>query len=67
MSEEEKLSMYADVCRVIGQVVVFLKETGQPVTSRRIKLMLQVHSDQNGGNAYLSKIYATAKDVMIWN
>ncbi|WP_254877153.1 DUF2767 domain-containing protein [Salmonella enterica] len=64
--DEEKFSMYDDVCRVIGRAVVVLKETGQPVTQDGIKLMLQVHSDQNS-DAYLSKIYVTAQDVLAWN
>ncbi|STB68500.1 Uncharacterised protein [Citrobacter freundii] len=64
--DEEKFSVYDDVCRVIGRVVVILKETGQPVTQDNIKLMLQANSDQNG-DVYLSKIYATAQDVLTWN
>ncbi|MGK4748263.1 hypothetical protein ACSLWB_04765 [Salmonella enterica] len=35
--DEEKLSVYDDVCRVIGWAVVILKETGQPVSLDRIK------------------------------
>ncbi|EMK1730683.1 DUF2767 family protein [Salmonella enterica] len=62
---EEKLSVYDDVCRVIGQAVVTLKESRQPVTQNRIKLTLKVHSDKNS-DAYLSKIYVTAQDVMTW-
>ncbi|EAT7400469.1 DUF2767 family protein [Salmonella enterica] len=61
MNEEEKLSVYDDVCRVIVRAVVVLKETGQPVTQDRIKLMLQVHSDQNGDD-YVSKITLHACD-----
>ncbi|EAM8425055.1 DUF2767 family protein [Salmonella enterica] len=64
--DTEKLSVYDDVCRAIGRAVVVLKETGQPVTQDRIRLMLQVHSDQKG-DVYLSKIYATALDVLVWN
>ncbi|EBO9661222.1 DUF2767 family protein [Salmonella enterica subsp. enterica] len=64
--DEEKLSVYDDVCRVIGRAVVILKEAGQPVTQDRIKLMLQVHSELND-DAYMSKIYATAQDVLTWN
>ncbi|HFW5148722.1 TPA: DUF2767 domain-containing protein [Salmonella enterica subsp. enterica serovar Potsdam] len=60
---EQKLSVYDDVCRVIGRAVVMLKETNQPVTKNSINLMLQAHSDQSD-DAYLSRIYAVAKDVM---
>ena len=61
--DEEKQAVYDDVCRVIGRAVVMLKETNQPVTINTIKLMLQAHSDQNA-DAYLSRIYTVAKDVM---
>ena len=64
--DEEKLSVYDDVCRVIGRAVVALKETGQPVTPDSIKLMLQVHSEQSC-DPYLSKIFVTAQDVLTWN
>lgn len=61
--EEEKQAVFDDVCRVIGRAVVMLKETNQPVTKNSINLMLQAHSDQSD-DAYLSRIYAVAKDVM---
>ncbi|MFP2430320.1 DUF2767 domain-containing protein [Enterobacter ludwigii] len=61
--DEEKQAVYDDVCRVIGRAVVMLKETDQPITISTINLMLQAHSDQNG-DAYLSKVYTVAKDVM---
>lgn len=61
--DEEKQAVFDDVCRVIGRAVVMLKETNQPVTKNSINLMLQAHSDQND-DAYLSRIYAVAKDVM---
>lgn len=64
--DEEKRSVYDDVCRVIGRAVVVLKETRQPVTQNSIKLMLHHHSNLNG-DAYLSKIYVTAQDVLTWN
>ncbi|EBN0298339.1 DUF2767 family protein, partial [Salmonella enterica subsp. enterica serovar Newport] len=54
---------FDDICRVIGRAVVMLKETNQPVTKNSINLMLQAHSDQSD-DAYLSRIYAVAKDVM---
>ncbi|ECJ2931650.1 DUF2767 family protein [Salmonella enterica subsp. enterica] len=60
---EEKQVVYNDVCRVIGRVVVMLKQTDQPVTVNNVKLMLREHSDQND-DTYLSRIYAVAKDVM---
>lgn len=60
---EEKQAVFDDVCRVIGRAVVMLKETNQPVTKNSINLMLQAHSDQSD-DAYLSRIYAVAKDVM---
>jgi len=40
-----------------------VETTQSPVTVNSIKLMLQAHSDQNE-DAYLSSIYAVAKDVM---
>ncbi|EAZ3127043.1 hypothetical protein G4E41_004829 [Salmonella enterica] len=43
--------------------IVMLKETNQPVTKNSINLILQAHSDQSD-DAYLSRIYAVAKDVM---
>lgn len=61
--DEEKQAVFDDVCRVIGRAVVMLKETNQPVTKNSINLMLQAHSDQSD-DAYLSRIYAVAKDVM---
>lgn len=61
--DEEKQAVFDDVCRVIGRTVVMLKETNQPVTKNSINLMLQAHSDQSD-DAYLSRIYAVAKDVM---
>lgn len=61
--DEEKQAVFDDVCRVIGRAVVMLKETNQPVTKTSINLMLQAHSDQSD-DAYLSRIYAVAKDVM---
>ncbi|ECR7634690.1 DUF2767 family protein [Salmonella enterica] len=61
--DEEKQAVFDDVCRVIGRAVVMLKETNQPVTKNSINLMLQAHSDQSY-DAYLSRIYAVAKDVM---
>lgn len=61
--DEEKQAVFDDVCRVIGRAVVMLKETHQPVTKNSINLMLQAHSDQSD-DAYLSRIYAVAKDVM---
>ncbi|ECT8937587.1 DUF2767 family protein [Salmonella enterica] len=61
--DEEKQAVFDDVCRVIGPAVVMLKETNQPVTKNSINLMLQAHSDQSD-DAYLSRIYAVAKDVM---
>lgn len=61
--DEEKQAIFDDVCRVIGRAVVMLKETNQPVTKNSINLMLQAHSDQSD-DAYLSRIYAVAKDVM---
>ncbi len=63
---QEKMLMYDDVCRVIGRAVVILKEAGQPVTQDRIKIMLQMHSEQNS-DIHMSYIYATAKDVLTWN
>ncbi|EAB5927725.1 DUF2767 family protein [Salmonella enterica subsp. enterica serovar Newport] len=63
---EEKISVYIDVCRVIGRAVVLLKEAGQPVTQDRIKLMVQMHSEQND-DPYMSNSYATAQDVLMWN
>ncbi|EDF5515929.1 DUF2767 family protein [Salmonella enterica] len=60
------MSVYIDVCRVIGRTVIVLKEAGQPVTQDRIKVMLQMHSEQNS-DAYMSNIYATAQDVLTWN
>ncbi|EAA3138403.1 DUF2767 family protein [Salmonella enterica subsp. enterica] len=63
---EEKISVYIDVCRLIGRAVVLLKEAGQPVTQDRIKLMVQMHSEQND-DPYMSNIYATAQDVLMWN
>ncbi|EBH1136290.1 DUF2767 domain-containing protein [Salmonella enterica subsp. enterica] len=60
---EEKQVVYNDVCRVIGRVVVMLKQTDQPVTVNNVKLMLREHSDQND-DTYLLRIYAVAKDVM---
>ncbi|EBR0952816.1 DUF2767 family protein [Salmonella enterica] len=60
---EEKQVVYNDVCRVIGRVVIMLKQTDQPVTVNNVKLMLREHSDQND-DTYLSRIYAVAKDVM---
>ncbi|EAA1210247.1 DUF2767 family protein [Salmonella enterica] len=63
---EEKISIYIDVCRVIGRAVVVLKEAGQPVTQDRIKLMMQMHSEQND-DPYMSNVYATAQDVLTWN
>ncbi|EGS3384451.1 DUF2767 family protein [Salmonella enterica subsp. enterica serovar Mikawasima] len=60
---EEKQVVYNDVCRVIGRVVVMLKQTDQPVTVNNVKLMLREHSDQND-DTYPSRIYAVAKDVM---
>lgn len=64
--DEEKRSVYDDVCRVIGRAMVALKETGQPVTHDNIKLMLQVHSEQNS-DAYLAKIFTVAQEVLVWN
>ncbi|EJF1949785.1 DUF2767 family protein [Salmonella enterica] len=64
--DEEKLSVYDDVCRVIGRAVVALKETRQIVTLDSIKLMLQAHSEQNC-EAYLLKIYVKAQDVLARN
>lgn len=61
--DEEKQAVFDDVCRVIGRAVVMLKETNQPVTKNSINLMLQAQSDQSD-DAYLSRIYAVAKDVM---
>ncbi|HFG0945264.1 TPA: DUF2767 domain-containing protein [Salmonella enterica] len=61
--DEEKQAVFDDVCRVIGRAVVMLKETNQPVTKNSINLMLQAHQDQSD-DAYLSRIYAVAKDVM---
>ncbi|EIL1599118.1 DUF2767 family protein [Salmonella enterica] len=61
--DEEKQAVFDDVCRAIGRAVVMLKETNQPVTKNSINLMLQAHSDQSD-DAYLSRIYAVAKDVM---
>lgn len=61
--DEEKQAVFDDVCRVIGRAVVMLKETNQPVTKNSINLMLQAHSDQSD-DAYLSRVYAVAKDVM---
>ncbi|HFV9703366.1 TPA: DUF2767 domain-containing protein, partial [Salmonella enterica subsp. enterica serovar Meleagridis] len=61
--DEEKQAVFDDICRVIGRAVVMLKETNQPVTKNSINLMLQAHSDQSD-DAYLSRIYAVAKDVM---
>ncbi len=61
--DEEKQAVFDDVCRVIGRAVVMLKGTNQPVTKNSINLMLQAHSDQSD-DAYLSRIYAVAKDVM---
>ncbi|ENQ1701954.1 DUF2767 domain-containing protein [Salmonella enterica] len=61
--DEEKQAVFDDVCRVIGRAVVMPKETNQPVTKNSINLMLQAHSDQSD-DAYLSRIYAVAKDVM---
>lgn len=61
--DEEKQAVFDDVCRIIGRAVVMLKETNQPVTKNSINLMLQAHSDQSD-DAYLSRIYAVAKDVM---
>lgn len=61
--DEEKQAVFDDVCRVIGRAVVMLKETNQPVTKNSINLMLQAHLDQSD-DAYLSRIYAVAKDVM---
>lgn len=61
--DEEKQAVFDDVCRVIGRAVVIQKETNQPVTKNSINLMLQVHSDQSD-DAYLSRIYAVAKDGM---
>lgn len=61
--DEEKQAVFDDVYRVIGRAVVMLKETNQPVTKNSINLMLQAHSDQSD-DAYLSRIYAVAKDVM---
>lgn len=61
--DDEKQAVFDDVCRVIGRAVVMLKETNQPVTKKSINLMLQAHSDQSD-DAYLSRIYAVAKDVM---
>ncbi len=61
--DDEKQAVFDDVCRVIGRAVVMLKETNQPVTKNSINLMLQAHSDQSD-DAYLSRIYAVAKDVM---
>lgn len=61
--DEEKQAVFDDVCRVIGRAVVMLKETNQPVTKNSINLMLQAHSNQSD-DAYLSRIYAVAKDVM---
>lgn len=61
--DEEKQAVFDDVCRVIGRAVVMLKETNQPVIKNSINLMLQAHSDQSD-DAYLSRIYAVAKDVM---
>ncbi|EJA5032630.1 DUF2767 family protein [Salmonella enterica] len=61
--DEEKQAVFDDVCRVIGRAVVMLKETNQPVTKNSINLMLQAHPDQSD-DAYLSRIYAVAKDVM---
>ncbi|ECD2400834.1 DUF2767 family protein [Salmonella enterica subsp. enterica serovar Newport] len=67
MNEEDKMkTIYYDVCCVIGRVVLMLKESGHPVTVSGISLMLQVHSDQNS-DAYLSKVYAVAKNVMAQN
>lgn len=62
---EEKISIYIDVCRVIGRAVVLLKEAGQPVTQDRIKLMMQMDSEQNG-DPYMSNVYATAQNVLTW-
>ncbi|EBO4367037.1 DUF2767 domain-containing protein [Salmonella enterica] len=61
--DEEKQAVFDDVFRVIGRAVVMLKETNQPVTKNSINLMLQAHSDQSD-DAYLSRTYAVAKDVM---
>lgn len=61
--DEEKQAVFDDICRVIGRAVVMLKETNQPVTKNSINLMLQAHSDQSD-DAYLSRIYAVARDVM---
>lgn len=61
--DEEKQAVFDDVCRVVGRAVVMLKETNQPVIKNSINLMLQAHSDQSD-DAYLSRIYAVAKDVM---
>lgn len=61
--DEEKQAVFDDICRVIGRAVVMLKETNQPVTKNSINLMLQAHSDPSD-DAYLSRIYAVAKDVM---
>lgn len=61
--DDEKQAVFDDVCRVIGRAVVMLKGTNQPVTKNSINLMLQAHSDQSD-DAYLSRIYAVAKDVM---
>ncbi|ECA1879201.1 DUF2767 domain-containing protein [Salmonella enterica subsp. enterica serovar Napoli] len=67
MNEEDKMkTIYYDVCCVIGRAVLMLKESDQPVTVRSISLMLQVHSDQNS-DAYLSKVYTVAQNVMAQN
>ena len=61
--EKESQAVFEDVCRVIGRVVIMLKQSNQDVNNSTISLMLQAHSGKRS-NTHLQKIYAAARDIM---
>lgn len=60
---EEKFTECEEVYKVLGRIVVVLKEAQRPVTNDSIQLMLHSYSSLNS-DAHQAKIYAAAKRVM---
>jgi len=61
--EKEAQAVFEDVCRVIGRVVIMLKQSSQDVNDSTISLMLQAHAGKRT-NTHLGKVYAAARDIM---